>query len=554
MSSVWKTPRGSEAMPEVVVKIIGSKHFRYLVEKPKIKENENLKAATQTVLQGSVTGNAGQMSGDPSAATNPTDHPIDHDPDDVEESKHLEKNQNPENNQKLPTGALSSRFLDGKIPNQTNVHCSSVPTGDQSLSYIHGLPRRNLRDWSLKQVAKGSSDQPEILTKGQVEQQEKTLLALVRSELKSRPLSLSLLEKLQKELKILDPTSSGFLLQSQLSRLFLRHEVPLQLPTIKILCQRCSRRGSPEMVNYGKLLWFLKLAASDDPQQSKRVVNSNPGKTQGGCHHSQSVSPAPSSNTAPQDSASQSEVNKSLLEILKMMLRTTNDKLNIENLNLSFRKEDHSFSGHLPLHKVRAICGKHGLYLTLSLLETLVNHQDLGYEDEIKWRNFVELLSRASSDLSSDFPTGEKGKETSATPVQPDIPERSQGTTEHMKTPEEDLQPENPPAETSAPKDPLSSLKIRPVSQPSVSPVMKNESEERETWIHRFRKLENALYLCDLSNAGVLEKDRARRLIHNYNLIYNLSLSPRKIDQALRRFCSGGTMLLEPALQYLKEL
>nr|KAF6443221.1 carcinoma-related EF-hand protein [Molossus molossus] len=123
-----------------------------------------------------------------------------------------------------------------------------------------------------------------------------------------------------------------------------------------------------------------------------------------------------------------------------------------------------------------------------------------------------------------------------------------------MKSPEEELQPENLPAETSAPKDPPSSLMIRPVSQPFVSPAMKHKSEECETWIDRFRKLENALYLCDLSNTGVLEKERARRLIHNYNLIYNLSLSPRKIDQALKRFRSGGNTLLEPALQYLKEL
>lgn len=74
------------------------------------------------------------------------------------------------------------------------------------------------------------------------------LLALVRRELQPRPLSSGLLDKLQKDLKILDPISSGFLLQSQLSRLFLRHEVPLQLPTIKILCQRFSGKGSPEMV------------------------------------------------------------------------------------------------------------------------------------------------------------------------------------------------------------------------------------------------------------------------------------------------------------------
>ena len=49
-----------------------------------------------------------------------------------------------------------------KIPSQANVYCSSVPTGDQSLSYIHGLPRRNIRDRSLERMARGSSDQPEV--------------------------------------------------------------------------------------------------------------------------------------------------------------------------------------------------------------------------------------------------------------------------------------------------------------------------------------------------------------------------------------------------------
>ncbi|XP_036203142.1 uncharacterized protein C1orf87 homolog [Myotis myotis] len=542
MSSVWKTPRASDAMPETVVKIIGSKHFRYLVEKPKIKEEENLKAETQRVFQKSVTGDARRMSRDPPVPSNPTDHQISHGPDDVQENKP------PENNQKLLTGALGCRLPDGKTPTQANVYCSSVPTGDQSLSYIHGLPRRKLRDWSLEQMERGSSDQPEDI--GQrlsgTTKEDTFLLALVRRELKSHSLSSGLLDKLQKELKILDPIASGFLLQSQLSRLFLRHEVPLQLPTVKILCQRFARSGSPEMVNYEKLLCFLKVAASDDPQQSRRAVDSSLREAQGGTHHSESA--------APQHADSQSEVTRSLLEILKLALSTANGKLNLESLSRSFRKEDHALSGFLSLPKVRAICGKHGLYMTLSLLETLLNHQDLAYQNEIKWQNFVELLSRASSDLSSDLPTGKEGKETPVTAVQAEVPEMSQGKTEHMKSPEEELQPENLPAEMSAPKDPLSSLMIRPVSQPFVSPVMENKSEECEMWIDRFRKLENALYLCDLSNTGVLEKERARRLIHNYNLIYNLSLSPRKIDQALRRFRSGENMLLEPALRYLKEL
>lgn len=52
----------------------------------------------------------------------------------------------------------------------------------------------------------------------------------------------------------------------------------------------------------------------------------------------------------------------------------------------------------------------------------------------------------------------------------------------------------------------------------------------------------------------MLEQEQARRLIHNYNLIYNLSLSPRRINQAFRRYSSGENIILEPALQYLKEL
>ncbi|XP_053432729.1 uncharacterized protein C1orf87 homolog [Nycticebus coucang] len=548
MSAVWKTPPGPDAMPEITVKIIGSKHFRYLVEKPKTKEDENMKTEMQIVLQKPMTGNPRQRSRDLPAPTNLANEQTNGSPDDEAESKLPGNTQRPGSSQRLLTGAHGSSFLGGKVTSQAHGRCISVPTGDQSLSCVHGLPRRKLRDWSLEQMVSSGCAQPEDFDQrpSGTTREDTFLLALVRRELKSYLLSPGILDKLLKELKILDPISSGFLLQSQLSHLFLKHQVPLQLPTVKILCQRFSRKGSPEMVNYGKLLLFLRGAASDNLQQSKTIANSNLENPESLSDHRQS--------SPPQDSSSRSEANKSLLELLKMALKTANGKLNIENLSLSFRKEDHSFSGCLPPPKVRAICGKHGLHLTLSLLETLLNHQDLGYQNEIKWQNFVEMLSRASSDLLDDLPTGKNEKEAPATPVQPEDPETSQSTTKHMKTPEEELQSETPTAKTSAPEDPLSSLKIRPVSQPSMSLAMKNKSEESEMWMDRFRKLENALYLCDLSNSGVLERERARRLIHNYNLIYNLSLSPRKINQALRRFRSGENMLLEPALRYLKEL
>lgn len=40
-------------------------------------------------------------------------------------------------------------------------------------------------------------------------------------------------------------------------------------------------------VNYEKLLYFLKVAASDDPQQSRRAVDSSLREAQGGTHHSE---------------------------------------------------------------------------------------------------------------------------------------------------------------------------------------------------------------------------------------------------------------------------
>lgn len=82
------------------------------------KENQNLKAETQTVHQKSVTGDAKPIGGDPPAPIDPIDHQINHDPDDVKESKHQENNQKPEDNGKLLTGALSCRFLDGKVSNK----------------------------------------------------------------------------------------------------------------------------------------------------------------------------------------------------------------------------------------------------------------------------------------------------------------------------------------------------------------------------------------------------------------------------------------------------
>ncbi|KAM4642174.1 uncharacterized protein C1orf87 homolog [Discoglossus pictus] len=54
--------------------------------------------------------------------------------------------------------------------------------------------------------------------------------------------------------------------------------------------------------------------------------------------------------------------------------------------------------------------------------------------------------------------------------------------------------------------------------------------------------------------SGMVEKEKAKRLIHNYNQIYSLSLSPLKISEALQKFSSGHDIFLERVLLYLKEL
>lgn len=76
-----------------------------------------MKADTQRVFQKSVTDNARQMCRDPPAPSNPTDHQISHGPEDVQENKP------PKDNQKLLTGALGRRLLDGKVSDKY-LNCS----------------------------------------------------------------------------------------------------------------------------------------------------------------------------------------------------------------------------------------------------------------------------------------------------------------------------------------------------------------------------------------------------------------------------------------------
>uniref|UniRef100_A0A8C0JF66 Chromosome 1 open reading frame 87 n=1 Tax=Chelonoidis abingdonii TaxID=106734 RepID=A0A8C0JF66_CHEAB len=466
MSSVGNVPNGADAHTETIVKIIGSKYVRCIVEKPKIKAKEGTKVETQSALQKLPACNTRQTHGNPPGFNNPLCQQISYDLD--YERRSREKQEEHESKQ-LQTS--NSRFLDGKVLKPPNIHCVSVPSGDQSLSYIHALQKPSLRARCLRQQV--GHYQVNIICQGPTEspEEEDSLLALIRNELRLGPVRLAGLEKLQRELKTLHPISR-FLPQSQLSSLLLKHEVPLQLPTVKLLFERFSEANDSELVcsseclNWGnksinlfQIVFFFYLSMQ---------VNS----------------------LAPEDP----------LQILKQILKEYKGELDMEKLSLSFQKEDKSFSGLLSLNEIETICQKHRLTLTPLLLESLIHTvQSFPLQENTKEH---EIL--ASKTWVRNYPTTE--------------------------------------------------IKERPVIQSFFSPTDSSDSEEQEAWIDRFRKLEKDLYLCDIKNTGMLEKEKAKRLIHNYNLIYDLSLSPLKIDQAFRNFRSGENMPLQPVLQYLKEL
>ncbi|KAG5275648.1 hypothetical protein AALO_G00123010 [Alosa alosa] len=75
-----------------------------------------------------------------------------------------------------------------------------------------------------------------------------------------------------------------------------------------------------------------------------------------------------------------------------------------------------------------------------------------------------------------------------------------------------------------------------------------------KSWTERFQKIEKAMDLCDTQNTGYLDKDKARRLLQNYNVILDLHLSPLKIAEVTHTTPSEGKVHLASALRYLKGL
>ncbi|XP_053238619.1 uncharacterized protein C1orf87-like isoform X1 [Podarcis raffonei] len=483
MASVRNIPYGFNANYETVIKIIGSKYVRCLVEKTDGKAKEGVKTETQSMLRTLAPHNARQAHRNPPGLNRPPCQQIHYGLRDEQQNKGEKEEQ------KSKQGETSdSRSVDNKGLKPLNTHCVTAPSGDKSLSYIHTLQKPSMETQILKQL-----ERQQDINQKPMDEENDSLLGILRKELEQCPLNLTTLEKLQEECKVLDPRVSRLLSQAQLSHLLLKYEVPLQLPTVKLLFKRFSKANDQELVNYEKLLQFLMPVAASKTQQTQAL----PRKSQNMENHCKS-------SWTPEDA----------FQALKQTLKEHKGELSLQ---------DKTCSGLLSPSETEIICKKHGLTLSTGILEALVSTCEFGKRGKIEWKTFVEFLKKVQAGINPALLVCRRGnKEKNEDDSQDkEWSNRCAGKTwEQMKE----------------------------VTYDSI------DAEEQDAWIDRFRKLERALYLCDVKNTGKLEKEKAKRLIHNYNQIYDLCLSPLKIDKAFRPFRPGQDITLEPLLDYLKEL
>nr|XP_020645509.1 uncharacterized protein C1orf87 homolog isoform X1 [Pogona vitticeps]XP_020645510.1 uncharacterized protein C1orf87 homolog isoform X1 [Pogona vitticeps]XP_020645512.1 uncharacterized protein C1orf87 homolog isoform X1 [Pogona vitticeps] len=491
MASVRNIPFGFNADYEIVTKIIGSKYVRCLVEKHE-GAKQSVKAETQSMLSKLLPTNARQTHGNPPGLNKLPCQQISYRLSEEQQNKG-----ETEEYKSKQAEATDSRSVGNQDLRPLNTHCVTAPCGDKSFSYIHTLQKPCIGPQTVRQH-EGKQDTVQDSTEKYKEYD--SLLAVLRKELEATPLSISTLDELHEECKLLDPRVSGFVPQAQLSHLLLKHEVPLQLPTVKLLFKKYSKPNDQELIYYEKLFQFLKLVAVYKIQPRPALLQKS--QNEKNCNQS---------SWTPEDAV------QALKQILKQ-----HKELDLGKLSLSFLEQDNTSSGLLSFSEIEMICQKHGLPLHPGMTEALLSTYDLSRRGRILWKPFVEFLKKVQAGIDpSSFICERRNKKKSE-----DDSQKDKGQQKY-----------------------LAGQTCTQMNQDS-----SGDFEEQDAWIDRFRKLEQALHLSDVKNTGKLEKEKAKRLVHNYNQIFDLCFSPLKIDEAFRPFYPGQEMPLEPLLNYLKEL
>ncbi|XP_071490312.1 uncharacterized protein [Diadema antillarum] len=81
-----------------------------------------------------------------------------------------------------------------------------------------------------------------------------------------------------------------------------------------------------------------------------------------------------------------------------------------------------------------------------------------------------------------------------------------------------------------------------------------NEKQRREDWFKGFLHLAKGLYSNDAAKTGCLDKEEMFRLVTNYNLIYQLGISPSHIKRVVETCChEGDEVPIQPVLEILRQ-
>uniref|UniRef100_A0A8C5R548 EF-hand domain-containing protein n=1 Tax=Leptobrachium leishanense TaxID=445787 RepID=A0A8C5R548_9ANUR len=213
-----------------------------------------------------------------------------------------------------------------------------------------------------------------------------------------------------------------------------------------------------------------------------------------------------------------------------------------ESLEQRFQEVDRSLSGLVSRKEFQISCESRGVTVSSRLLRAILSDSNYSQGGQIRWKMFMALLKETKMSTNPLPCAGEQEEDRSVSVKdsynQQHVPEATGKPSFHCASVADRRCPQN----------------ARPVSQPAMHFSEDKYSGEQENWIDRFMKLENVLRLCMNKNSGMVEMERAKSLIYNYNHIYHLSLSEDKIEDALWSFHAGQNILVEPLLLYLKEL
>ncbi|CAH1243333.1 C1orf87 [Branchiostoma lanceolatum] len=606
MSMARNAPFGTDDTPEIEVKIIGSKRVQVLRDKTKKHGNPLLAPLPDS----------------PSLLTQPL----------YKEYENLS----------------SSHIKQGYTTTDQHERAKLVPSqtaqADKSNSQLHGTNNLKVSSKVLPPISRSSTSsdgsgggQSSILG------EDPTIANQLHKILKKY--DSKKFKDMYVELVGYDRNLTGYVNQSQLNLVCLRHQLPLSGSTLQIMFSRFASTEDEESINYEKLLQFLSAAQQNKPvKQSTLSATVEKFVGGGGDSTSSSQKSKAGSQTAPELRIRQkSHMQENMLmspgsgltspsislpqttstidglkpespvarhrtgsfsdrEAAKLvhLLENQFTALEAEDLDLqavrnTFEEVDRQRAGMLSRKQLEDVVVKHRLPIQGSLMEKLLKRCEVE-AGLFSWKTLVEFLERVKPlEIPSKqkqgvkrpgtWPRNKNNLEKSFLPpsVSPEVPKPPPWETrkplERLEKRPTQLSPEEPQIERISHTGNTSSGGLsQGTNEDEMSPRNSLEDsqrdldklilaarekqrargkaamhlEEGEDWDQRFLHLDKALFNCDELGSGFLELLEAKRLVRNYNLIYNLGFEDARIENTLTQCSADGKVALEPLIQSLR--